>query len=269
MKHFSALLSATLFVALLSLPVHASNLDLYDIAISTSTGVTGDWQDVSANDPTALPGVSTSMVCCGDATGGTTPGLGNYVYTFNGAAGTYHVTLYFNYNASTPYFNEFGTINNGASAQSGITYEVFNALSTTGNIVLFPANGTHGGEVYGSADGLNHVPGGTDNFLATCTAVTTCNGDVGLALTYTFSLGNNEQAVITAASSTTNPGGFSLETTHPVDANNTSASSVYLTGSLAIQDIVNNGTPEPSTWSLLGAGILTAGLSIARSRRRS
>jgi hypothetical protein len=237
----------------------AGNIDLYDVAVSVSGGTSGDWQDVAANDPTAIPGVSTTMACCGDASGGTTPGIGTFQYTFDpGVAASYTISLYFDFDASTPFFNEYGTINNAGSAQSGIAYEIFNANSTSSNIQLFGVTGTWLGETYGLANDTNQVPGTTDNFLDTCTAAN-CNADVGMALTYSFTLGADQEAVLTAVASTTDPGGFSLETIHPVDGDNTAATDVFLTGSYSIQSVcsVNCGstTPEPSTWALLGSAL--------------
>ena len=249
----------------------AGNIDLYDFALNTSTGVSGDWQDVSTSDPTLIIDSSSTIhndtLCCGDASGGTTPGLGTVNYTFTGAPGNYTVSLYFDYDVSTPGFNEYGTINNGGSAQSGISYEIFNANSKSSNIVLYGATGTPGGETYGNANNTNGVPGTTDNFLNTCTAGAVCNADVGMALTYSFTLGANQSAVLTALASTSNPGGFSLETTHPVDANNTSASNVFLTGSYTINNgVVVGNTPEPSTWVLLGTAIMLFGAIGARRK---
>ncbi len=238
--------------AFISSAVHAASLDLYDLAISTSSGVTGDWQDLAANDPTMLAGVTTTMVCC-DSNGGPTPGIGNYSYTFTGAPGTYHATLYFNYDIALPITSEYGIVNNGGAAPSGISYEIFNYLSTTGNIVLYGANGVADGETYGTADGLNHVGAGND-------------ANVGMALTYTFTLGANQEAVISANSSTSNPGGFSLETV----ADDGSGNTVYLNGGLSIQPInINTGAPEPSTWGLLAAGSLMVGLRRIRSFKKS
>jgi hypothetical protein len=259
MRRLTLLSSLVVILGLFRPIAWAGNIDLYDIALSVNGGVSGDWQDVAANDPTALPGVATTMACCGDASGGTTPGLGAYQYTFDpSVAGSYTVSMYFDYDASTPYFNEYGTINDGAGAQAGITYEIFNASSATSNIQLFGVSGIPLGEVYGLANGANNVPGTTDNFLDTCTAAS-CNADVGVALTYSFTLGANQQAILTALSSTTDPGGFSLETTHPVDANNTTATNVFLTGSYSIESVVT-GTPEPSTWILFGSALVLFGV---------
>jgi hypothetical protein len=256
---------AVAFVGLLSPFMSAANVNLYDFAVSSSTGIKADWQDVSATDPTTLAGMSSTMVCCGD-TGGSTPGIGALKYTFTGAPGSYTVTMYFDYDVSTPNFNEYGKINNAGSVPGGISYQIFNANSTTGNIVLYGATGVAGGETLGTANNTNGAPGTTDNFLGTCTAAG-CNVDVGMALTYTFTLGANEEAILSANSFLTDQGGFSLQTIHPVDANNTTASSVFLNGSLLVQPTSMSTKPEPATWALMGAALTVFGL--ARARRKS
>ena len=156
-------------------PVTVANscLDLYDFALNTSNGMTGDWQDISTTDPTTLINPTSSIYndanCCGDASGGTTMGLGNVKFRFNGSGpGNYTVSLYFDYDASIPDFNEYGIINSIGSAQSGITGEIFNANEPGNDIVLFGATGTPGAETYGLADDLNEVPGTNSNFNANC-----------------------------------------------------------------------------------------------------
>jgi hypothetical protein len=255
-------LSAAAFFICTAPEAHASLIDLYDFALSTNTGISGDWQDLSTADPTLIIDSSSSIYndtnCCG-LTDGTTTGLGTVNYTFTGGPGSYKVSMYFDFDVSTPFFNEYGTVNNAGAAQTGISYQIFNANTTSSNIVLFGPAGTPGGETYGLANNTNNVPGTTDNFLNTCTA-SNCNADVGMALTYSFTLGAGQEAVLSAIASTANPGGFSLETTHPVDADNNSASSVYLTGSYTVVPIPTSGAPEPSTWVLLGPALALIGM---------
>jgi hypothetical protein len=262
-----AVMAGTLFLGAFAPEAHASNIDLYDIALSVVGGTSGDWEDLAANNPLTIPGVSTNMACCGDASGGTTPGLGTLTYTFIGAPGSYTVSLYTDFDASTPFYNEYGTINNAGSAQTGITGEIFNADSNTSNVQLFSVTGVALGEVYGLANNTNQVPvGGSNDPFGTCTTAP-CNGDVGMALTYTFTLGANQEAIVTATASTTNPGGFSLEDTHPIDGSNVTATNVYLTGSdVVLSTIGGSSTPEPSTWVLLGSAF--ALLAVYRTRRQ-
>ncbi len=272
MKQLTVLLSAAAILSVFGPLARAGNIDLYDFAVSTSTGISGDWQDLSTNDPTLIIDPTSTIYndtqCCGDGTSGTTTGLGTVNYTFSPGAGSYTVSMYFDYDVSIPAFNEFGTINNAGSAQTGVAGEIFNSSLATGNIVLFGACGTPGCETYGAANGMNNVPGTTDNFLNDCSATDgSCNADVAMVLTYSFTLGADQYAVLTALASTTDPGGFSLQTTHPVDANNTAASSVYLTGSYAI-DTVSTSTPEPSSWILMGTALALCGLRGVRRKDR-
>lgn len=262
MKNRTIPVYAVLLFALAAPRARADITDLYDLALSVQGGISADWQDLASNDPTTI--VSTTMACCGDASGGT-PGIGNLSYTFNPGAGTYKVSLYFDYDVSTPFFNEYGIINNAGSAQAGISYEIFNANSTSSNIVLFGANGIALGETYGLADNVNHVPGTTSNYSANC-VVAGCNADVGMALTYNFTLAAGQEAVLTAQSFAANPGGFSLETVHPVDLNNPTAAAVYLTGAYTIQPVGNPAVPEPSAWLLLGTVLAFLGVRGARRK---
>ncbi len=243
----------------------AGTVDLFDFALNTSTNISGDWADLGAADPTLLLNATSSIYnstnCCNDP-GGSTPGLGALSYNFLGAPGSYTVSMYFDFDAANPNFNEYGTVLGAAAAQAGITYEIFNANSKTSNIVLYGATGISDTEVYGNADNTNHVPGTTDNFLNNCVVAAVCNADVGMALTYSFTLATGEYAVLSAVASTTDPGGFRLETTHPVDANNSVASNIFLTGSYSIDSNPPPpppppGTPEPSTWLSLVTGLLS------------
>jgi hypothetical protein len=264
------LLGSAALLSAFSPLMRASSTDLYDFAVNVTgpTSVSGDWQDLSANDPTALPGMNMgSVVCCGDASGGTTPGLGTLTYTFDPSTpGTYTVSLYFDYDAAIPDYNEYGIVN--GSAPSGIGYEIFNANDSSGDIVLFGANGDAGGEVYGTPNGVNEVPGTTDNYLNTCGGPS-CNADVGLALSYTFTLAAGEEEVLTALASTTNPGGFSIEDVHPVDAGNGSETDVFLTGSEATQPVGVSTVPEPASGFFLGAAMLALAGAVAVRRKLS
>ncbi len=77
MKQLAVTLSAAAFLSVLSPLAHAGAVDLYDFALSTSTGVSGDWQDLSATDPTTFLDAGSTMVCCGGREWGYNAGSGN------------------------------------------------------------------------------------------------------------------------------------------------------------------------------------------------
>jgi hypothetical protein len=273
-------LGAAVLVAALAPVSHASGIDLYDFGLSVSGGISGDWQDFPGTpDPTLLitptSSIYNSANCCADASGGTTTGLGTFSYIFDpGVAGVYQVSFYLDYDVSSPQDNEYGVINNAGAAEAGITGEIFNALSATSNIQMFDITGP-GGEVYGLADGTNHVPGQVSNDNDnSCTTGGPCDADVGAALTYLVTLTASQEAIFSASATTTDPGGFSLKLIHPIDKDNAVSSTVYVTGSDVIQSTVAPpppGTPEPSTW-FLSVSALAALVIYARrrdSRRQS
>jgi hypothetical protein len=110
----------------------------------------------------------------------------------------------------------------------------------------------------------NQVPGTSTNFLNNCAAGASCNADVAIALGFAFSLPAGDEAILTVNTSTTNPGGFNLQQIHPIDPGNTSASSVYLSGSAVIQSAGSGPppppppVPEPRSWILMGTVAIAA-----------
>lgn len=190
-----------------------------------------------------------------------TTGIGTLTYVFNpGAANTYNFTSFFDNQISLPFYNEFGGTS-GAPA-SGQSWEIGDSFLSS----IYADAGA------GSLNNTNMMPGGISNFdqLNPCDIATnpSCNGDVALAMGFNFALTDTEEAVITLTFSTTQPGGFFLSQTHPVDGTNNSAASIYFTGSEVTQP--SGGpppppTPEPSTFLLLGAGL--GGLCVIKMRK--
>lgn len=184
-----------------------------------------------------------------------TTGTGTLQFIFNpGAAGTYNFGVFFDHQLSLPFFNEFGTVNGAPAA--GQTYEIGDSFNSN----VYPDV-----QAGGALPNTNTLPGTTSNFANNC-AGANCNGDFAAAMAFNFTLAADEQADITFNISPTNPGGFSLEDTHPVDAANRTAVNLFISGSIMIEPagtIVT--TPEPSSLLLLG-GI--AGLLAAARRRR-
>jgi hypothetical protein len=87
MRQLTVVLSTAAVLSVFGPAARAGNIDLYDFAISTSTGISGDWQDISTTDPTLIVDPTSTIyndtLCCGDGVGGTTPGLGTVNYTFS------------------------------------------------------------------------------------------------------------------------------------------------------------------------------------------
>jgi hypothetical protein len=104
-----------------------------------------------------------------------------------------------------------------------------------------------------------------DNFLGDC-AGPNCNGDVSWAMGFNFTLGSNQEEIITLDLSQTAPnGGFYLIQTHPQDPNNSTPVNIYFSGSATPQTI-NGNAPEPSTWILLGTALCLLLLTTLRSK---
>ncbi len=184
-------------------------------------------------------------------------GNGTITFTFNPGPGSYFVDSFFDNQLNLPFFNEYGAAS--GSPATGQTWEIGDSYLS--NIYADVLAG-------GGLPNTNGLPGTTDNFLNLCSGAT-CNGDAALAMGFSFVLGASEQAVITLAVSHTQPtSGFYLSQTHPIDANNVNASTLYFTGNVAIQPTGGGGgtqVPEPSTIVLVGTAVVSG---IIRKLRR-
>ena len=88
-----------------------------------------------------------------------------------------------------------------------------------------------------------------------------------MSLGFSFTLTATQEAIITVNARTTNPGGFYLEQSHPVDANNSTAPlNLFLNGGVSIQDLSGGpSVPEPGYWPILGIALaLIAGIKLRR-----
>ena len=233
--------------------VRATSIGLQDIAINVN-GSTADYNNPSDPDPTALPGINFSAF-------NLSTGLGTIGYVMTGAPGTYYVNFYLDMEAGVPFFNEYGAIN--GSAPAGTSYEIAQVNPSVGGIQFY--NGSTESFV-NTLDHTNHVPIGSTNYLNNCT-VAPCNADVALALGFSFTLAASQEAVITFNTSTTNPGGFSIEDIHPVDPNNAVASAIYESGMVSVQPINAGPSPEPNFLPLLSVlGAVAATVAFRRNR---
>ncbi len=188
-----------------------------------------------------------------------TTGIGTLTYTFNPGPGSSFFDVFFDHQLNLPYFNEFGTVNGSPAA--GQSYEIGDSDVTNSN-----PNDTYVHTQNNALDNSNHLPGQTSNFGGAC-AGATCNGDFAAAMGFSFTLVAGQQEVITLNVSHTNPGGFSLEDTHPVDGTNPTALNLFISGSAVSEPIGVSGVPEPTTTVFLGIGL--AVLLVAFRRRLS
>lgn len=217
-----------------------------------------DYYPAEGDTFASVPGLNSSSF-------NSTTGLGTLQLTFNpGSAGSYYVGAWFFDPIAVPFYNEYGAVNGSPAA--GQSWQV--------DIPDYDSDSNHSGDIIGnlesaSLDNTNHIPGISDNYLNECTTGSNCNDVVSMALGFNFTLGANQEEVITLALSSTQPGGFSLEDIHPVDGNNSSASEIFYAGSAVTQ--ASSGppppptVPEPASWCLVVTGIAFG--AIARRRR--
>jgi len=191
-----------------------------------------------------------------------TTGLGSLTLTYNPGPGTYFVTAYFDLELGVPFFNEYGTVT--GSPVSGQSWQIDD-----------PWFGTIFGNAQGnSLDNTNHIAGAVDNYLGSCGSVydpgcANSNDDVSWAMGFAFTLGANQEEVITLLLSQTAPGsGFYLGQVHPIDPNNATAVNAYFSGS-AMTEPISTTTPESGTWMLLITGLCLLVLPALNSRLRA
>ena len=202
----------------------------------------------------AVPGLDTSAY-------NTATGLGTLTFTYNpGVAGTSFFDVMFDLDINSSVFqNEYGTAVGTPGA--GFSWEVGDYGATTPpDIFDDTLNNTLGN--------VNLLPGKTDNFNDNCSGPT-CNGDAAMAQGLSFTLGANQEEIITMTLSTTLPtSGFYLDQTHPVDASDKTQQDVYFTMSATTKSTGTSPVPEPSTWMMLATG-MGAGLAGLRKRCRT
>jgi hypothetical protein len=202
----------------------------------------------------SVPGLST-------AGWNPTTGIGTLTLIFDpGAPGSYFVDAFFDNQLGVPFFNEYGVVNGSPAA--GQSWEIGD--SDTGGL---NPDDTYVHTQNNTLDNTNHLPGTASNFGGACSGAD-CNGDVAVAMGFSFVLGVNEEEVITLKSSLTDPGGFNLEQIHPVDPANDAESFLFFSGSAITQGTGGHTVPEPGSLVLLGTAC-ALGFGVLRRRLRS
>lgn len=195
----------------------------------------------------AAPSTSSTI---DESLGGT--GLGTVTVTYDpGGPGTYNVNLWLWEQLAKPGWNEYGsmggTLAAGESWQIDVPdYQYAGELAPTaaGNIIAKTKASTLGD--------VNNVPGRSNNFLLDCPVGPTCNDDTSMALGFVFTLGANQEEVLsfTVSTKAPEPNQFYLQQTHPVDDANSPAKNYFFTGTAASQSTIV-GAPEPEPLTLL------------------
>jgi hypothetical protein len=157
---------------------------------------------------------------------------------------------------------------NGAPA-AGQTYEIGDSFLSN----IYPDV-----QAGGNLPNTNGLPGQLDDFGGACVGAA-CNGDFSAALGFSFTLAAGEQELITIAASHTNPGGFNLQDTHPVDGCNPAGGncvtpnqlSLFISGSAVTEPVCVGPNchpppvPEPMSLVLFGT---VAVILLGTMRRR-
>jgi hypothetical protein len=247
----------------------ASFADVWDYMVNLNgTSYCASFTGFSGNPPCSVtlnagqtlsnvPGTSSTINEAGGPGGGAS-GLGTATITFNpGAAGSYNVNLWlFEELLDADADNEFGMTGGTATAnQAGLSWQIDVPDYDSGGDPNPDALGTIGANTAkNTLNDINSVPG-----PSACAA---CTDFVSMALGFDFSLGADEEEVLTFKTTSSAPAsGFYLEQINPTDGINSTPIDLFYTAT-AITQSTSTGpvgpTPEPGSVILLAtmAGIL-------------
>ena len=200
--------------------------------------------------------------------GGTGPGTVNM--TYSPGVGSYNIGLWvfeMLYPASGQ--NEYGATG-GGSPSAGEKWQID---TPDYDIAYDPNTGlpTGAGSIIANTSAFtlantNYIPGTLSQYSYNCGPSVNCNDYTSMSLSYNFTLGTNQDEVLSFSVSTTAPAsGFYLMQVAPVDSANTSEIDYYYSATAATQNL-SSGTPEPS----FGIPMLAlAGILCLAIRRRS
>jgi len=188
----------------------------------------------------------------------TTTGLGTLTYTYNPAPGTYFFDAFFDHQLNLAFFNEYGTVNNVGSLAANQTYEIGDSFASN----IYPDV-----QAGGALLNTNSLAGTASNFNNACVGAN-CNGDFAAAMGFAFTLGAGQQELITFNVSHTDPGGFTLQDTHPVDPANPTQLNLFINGSAVTEPIGTTTVPEPGSLFLVGTGMLIASAFLRKKLQR-
>jgi len=204
--------------------------------------------------------------------GGT--GLGTVNLTLNPGAGSYNVDLWVFEELFTPSAqNEYGL--SGGSLGAGESWQIdtpdYNLPGDPNTGLPAGAGSIIANTTANTLANTNYIPGTLSQYAYDCGPSPNCNDYTSMALGYNFTLGANQEEVLSFNVSTTQPtSGFYLQQVAPVDGANPSQIDYYYTATATTVPVCTgpacSAVPEPSSFVPLLAFVGVLWLAV---RRRS